>query len=135
MNKALFLSVSLTVTLIWSPAIAGSCMPPSSLIPCKTCHSLTADRPSSLTGSNLNQVFEAPIADRDDFKYSQALLDAKAKDLVWTAENLDGYLADPSRFLTGVNGRKGVNKMLYQVRNEETRQTIIEGLKALSLCE
>ncbi len=60
--------------------------------------------------------------------------EAKDKGLIWTAEHLDRYLADPARFLTEFNGSKGSNKMLYQVRNEEVRQKVIEGLRTMALC-
>lgn len=120
------------------PALAASadtCIASPALNSCKACHPLTPGTPSSRTGPNLIDIFGSPAGNRDDFKYSRTMMEARAKGLIWTVETLDSYMANPARFLKGITDSTGVYKMLYQLRDEEKRTEAIEGLKALSRCE
>jgi cytochrome c2 len=65
---------------------------------CFSCHSLDPAE-QNLPGPNLNGILGRPAGKQPGFKYSSALRQAADKGLVWTAENLDQWLADPQGFL------------------------------------
>lgn len=67
---------------------------------CVSCHSV-GNGASNGVGPQLNGVYNAPAASRSGFNYSRALNEAGRNGLVWTEENLDEYLTNPRRFLTG----------------------------------
>jgi cytochrome c len=67
---------------------------------CYSCHSVEpGDR--GLPGPNLAGVAGRRAATGDDFDYSVAARAAGAGGLVWDAETLDAFLADPAGFLPG----------------------------------
>jgi cytochrome c len=64
---------------------------------CQACHTFAVDGPH-LLGPNLHGVFGRRAGSAAEFEYSPTL---RAADLVWTAETLDAWLADPVGFLPG----------------------------------
>lgn len=66
---------------------------------CSACHTL-ADGGSSLTGPNLWGVIGSKAGSRGDFKYSPAL---GAAGIIWSADRLDRFLADPLRDIPGTS--------------------------------
>ena len=64
---------------------------------CAACHSIEKDG-EVIAGPNLWGVYGAKAAGKDDFSYSPAL---KASGLTWTDENLDKWLAGPTKFVPG----------------------------------
>ena len=64
-----------------------------------------------------------------------AIKAALAKGLVWTDENLMGYLADPKQFLESFDGQPLKNAMVFQLKDEAKRRAAIEGLKSISACK
>jgi len=67
---------------------------------CAACHALddAPDGGAAPAGPSLKGVFGRKAASRDDFRYSPAMT---RSGVVWTAETLDAYLADPQAFLRG----------------------------------
>ena len=88
---------------------------------CFACHSVNpAER--NLSGPNLHGLFDRRAATLADFEYSPAMRDAGARGLVWTAETLDRYLAEPEDFIP--EGRmSGV-----RLRDPDQRRVLIEWL-------
>lgn len=64
---------------------------------CSACHTL-AEGGSALTGPNLWGIVGSHAGSRGQFNYSDALLNA---DVVWSADRLDQFLADPARDIPG----------------------------------
>jgi len=69
---------------------------------CAQCHSLTAEGPRML-GPHLQGVLGRPAGGLEDYIYSPTLQEA---DLIWSAETIDAWLADPKGYLPG-------NRMTY----------------------
>jgi len=69
---------------------------------CKACHSITDGDDvfvkGGRTGPNLFGVI-GRIAGTEDFKYSDSMVAAGEAGLVWSEDNLPGYLLDPTAFL------------------------------------
>ena len=63
---------------------------------CAECHSLKEGKDKK--GPSLFGTLGKPAAGRTGFVYSEAL---RGSGLVWTAENLDAYLAAPARKVPG----------------------------------
>jgi cytochrome c oxidase assembly protein subunit 11 len=61
---------------------------------CAACHSLTVNK----VGPKLDGVFGRRAGSVAGFAYSEAVRDA---DIVWTAANLDRWLANPDKFIPG----------------------------------
>ena len=61
---------------------------------CRACHSL--ERGVEAIGPDLHGVFGRQAGARDDFRYSLAL---KRSGITWTAQALDGYIADPQKLV------------------------------------
>lgn len=64
---------------------------------CRACHTLARGDGHSI-GPNLFGMFGRRAASLEDFEYSDALAES---DIVWTAEQLDAWLAEPNDFLPG----------------------------------
>jgi cytochrome c len=99
---------------------SGSGRPPEQLFRvCKACHTIDKDGEDML-GPNLWNVYGAKAASRADFPYSAAL---KNSGLVWTEQNLEQWLAGPSKFVPG-------SKMAYPgMTDPADRAALIAWLK------
>jgi cytochrome c len=64
---------------------------------CRACHTLAAGEADG-TGPNLYGVFDRRAGSRPGFDYSPAL---RAAALVWSAQALDAWLANPTGFIPG----------------------------------
>jgi cytochrome c len=67
---------------------------------CQACHTFAKGEPAKV-GPNLYGVVGGPVAHMAGFKYSQAMLDHKAKEPTWSFEDLDHFLASPKGFIPG----------------------------------
>lgn len=85
---------------------------------CGACHSLDADR----VGPRHRGVFGRPVGRVPGYAYSPALQAAQA---VWTAANLDAWLADPERLFPG-------QRMGYAVPLAADRADIVAYLRQLA---
>lgn len=86
---------------------------------CRPCHGL-APGDESPVGPHLNGIFGRPAASLPGFEYSSAL---RESGIVWTAEALDAWLAQPETFLPG-------NDMDFAgFRSAEDRRALIAYLR------
>lgn len=86
---------------------------------CQACH--VVDREQNRVGPHLVGVIGREAGAVDGFRYSPALADSG---IVWDAETLDAYLADPRGYIPG-------NRMAFAgLRSEEDRANVIAYLEA-----
>jgi cytochrome c len=98
---------------------------------CKACHSVE-EGVTKPTGPNLLGVVGRNAA-ATEFKYSSGLGDAAEAGLVWETETLDGYLANPKKFLqVFLDDKKIKNKMKFKLKKEGQRADVIAYLQSLS---
>ncbi len=88
---------------------------------CKACHAITAADGTDIVkggkvGPNLFGVVGRTAGTVPDFKYSNVMVEAGAKGLVWSEETLVGYLPDPSEFLEEyADDAEGKSKMTFKL--------------------
>ena len=87
--------------------------------PCAVCHKVGKGE-RSFVGPNLYAIVDAPAGAADDFAFTDAL---RNSGIVWTEENLDAFIENPSALIPG-------NRMAYAgEKRPERRAAIIEYLK------
>ena len=67
---------------------------------CKACHQV-GDGAKNRVGPVLTGIVGQPAGQVDGFKYSNALMDMANEGLVWDAQNLHAFLANPRGFMKG----------------------------------
>ncbi len=88
---------------------------------CKACH--VVDKEKNKTGPHLVGLIGREAGAVDSFKkYSKAM---KNSGIVWNAETLDGYLANPKKYL------KGTKMAFAGLKKEKDRQNIIAYFESL----
>ncbi len=70
---------------------------------CFACHSVDPDEKAKLQGPSLYKIIGRPAAAVPGFEYSDAMRRKGANGLVWNAETLDRYIADPENVVPGTN--------------------------------
>ena len=92
---------------------------------CYACHSVTPGE-DGLQGPNLAGIVGSRVGSRPGFSYTDAFIRLREAGVVWTAEALDAFLADPLGFAPGnAMGPLGVP-------DAEDRADLIAYLEALS---
>ena len=86
---------------------------------CFACHSVDPKETAKLQGPSLFRVVGRPAASIAGFTYSDAMRAKGAAGLVWTAEALDRYVADPDAFVPGTP------MSLPPLRDEQERADLI----------
>lgn len=87
---------------------------------CENCHKLQLG--SNEKGPQLMRIYQAKAGLLTDYRYTEALLNSQ---LIWTAENLDKYIADPKNMMAGTRMRSD------PITNPQDRQDIIAYLSTL----
>ncbi|MDB5539212.1 MAG: transporter [Devosia sp.] len=67
---------------------------------CASCHAV-GEGAKNKVGPELNELIGRTAGTAPEFKYSQAMIDAGAGGLVWTAETLHQFLSKPRDFVKG----------------------------------
>jgi len=86
---------------------------------CTACHSRDAGAPQRM-GPNLHDLLGRKAGSSPGFDYSPAL---RASDITWNAQELDAYLAAPTKRVPGT-------RMAIAVPDPARRQALIEYLSA-----
>ena len=96
---------------------------------CKACHKVVAGKRG--VGPNLNGVIGRTAGTLAKFKYSKDMKAAGAKGLVWTAENLFEYLANPKPYVGSFIGKKKAKtRMVFKgLKKAKDRENLIAYLK------
>ncbi len=88
--------------------------------PCASCHA--SDGRGTVAGPSLRGLENRAVATRTDFRFSAALRGLGGR---WTAERLDAFLANPSRYAPGTS-------MQYSgVKDSLTRKSLVQYLRGL----
>lgn len=115
------LSAIFVLTLIAGPSLAFANAEEGAKVykkRCGSCHSTEAGKHKN--GPSLAGVFGRKAGETDFAKYKGL----KGFDVVWDEKNLDGFLANPKKFV-------GAKTMTYKLKKEKERVVIIEYLKTL----
>lgn len=89
---------------------------------CASCHSTIADE--TRVGPSLHGIMGRKAAALADYPYSDVLRQRGAEGLVWTAENLDPWLANSGAFVPG-------NMMDFHLADPQKRAAIVTYLSEL----
>ena len=90
---------------------------------CKACHGVDEGGKNKL-GPNLWNIVDAPVAAKEGYRYSKAILAYAAEAGTWNEENLDAWLKKPKDVI-----RK--TKMIFPgLKKADDRANIIAFLKA-----
>lgn len=89
---------------------------------CSSCHQV-GENAQNRTGPILNGIYEAPAGQVEGFRYSRPMETAAEEGLVWTAEELHAFMADPRGYMRGT-------RMAFRgIEDEGDRAAIIEYLR------
>lgn len=92
---------------------------------CRACHQV-GDNAKNLVGPALTNVVGRKAGTVEGFKYSNVNLEAGAKGLVWTEEELLKYLEAPTKYMPGT-------RMAFAgLKNEQQRKDVVAYLKKFS---
>lgn len=105
---------------------------------CQTCHVVEDDEGNVLAGRNgkqgpnLYNVVGRQAGSLEGFRYRPDIVAAGEAGLVWSEEELVGYLQDPNAFLTDKLGERARSGMAYRVRTEEEAANLAAFLHSMS---
>lgn len=99
---------------------------------CMSCH-MVGDGARNKVGPVLNDVFGRTAGTYEDYKYGPSLVAAGEAGLVWDADEMFAYLADPRKYLREkLDDSKARSKMSFKLKGEEDRKDVIAYLKTFS---
>lgn len=90
---------------------------------CKSCHMIESPAGETIvkggkTGPNLYGVVGRPAGSAEGFKYSDSMMAAGEKGLVWDAETFVTFTADPAGFLkTYLDDTAAKSKMTFKLKS------------------
>ena len=97
---------------------------------CKSCHSVVDDEGETIVrggrvGPNLYGVVGREAGSVEDFRYSDAMMEAGEAGLVWNEEEFASYVMDPTAYLRDYlddDGARG--RMAFKLRKEDDAPNI-----------
>lgn len=103
---------------------------------CKACHTI-ADGDNVIlkggkTGPNLFGVAGRQAGTSEGYKFDEDMIAAGEKGLVWHAEELQAYLADPKTYISDYLGKKAKVKMTFKLNKDQDRADVAAYLASLS---
>lgn len=103
---------------------------------CKACHAIGA-KAKNKVGPVLNEVVGRKAGTYEGYKYSKLMLAAGEAGLVWTEEELNKYLTDPTKYLKAYlkekgKDAKGRGKMVYKLKKDADRANMTAFLASIS---
>lgn len=99
---------------------------------CKACHKIGEGAKNS-TGPVLTGVVGRKVATYPDYSYGKSMRTVRKTGLVWSEENLDGWLKSPKKYLRKVlDTRKAKAKMKFKLKKQADRDNVIAYLKTFS---
>ena len=100
---------------------------------CKACHEIGPDAKNK-AGPVLNDLVGSQAGIVEGFKYRPSIVAAGEKGLVWTVEDLVGYLEDPTKYLKAfLDDEQARSGMSFKLRNEQDRLDVVSFLKTAGL--
>lgn len=96
---------------------------------CKSCHMIVdadgeAIQKGGKTGPNLYGVLGRVMGSQDGFKYSKGFKAVAETGMAWDEASFVEYVADPSKYLTKVAGKKERSKMSFKLKDGEDAANI-----------
>ena len=99
---------------------------------CKACHQIGEEAKNS-TGPVLTGVVGRKAATYRDYSYGKSMRQVRETGLVWSEENLDGWLTNPKKYLRKIlDTRKAKAKMKFKLKKQADRDNVIAYLKTFS---
>ncbi|MCA8868455.1 MAG: c-type cytochrome [Rhodobacteraceae bacterium] len=91
---------------------------------CKACHDV-GEGAKDKTGPVLNDVIGRVAGTFEGHKYSDSMIAAGEKGLVWNQEEIADYIEDPTGFLRKyLDDSKAKSKMTLKVKKEDERKDV-----------
>jgi cytochrome c len=128
-----------TPTLAASDAAGDAASGATVFKQCQSCHLVAAPDGTVLAGKaakagpNLYGIVGRAAGSYPDFKYSDSLVAAGAKGLVWDEEQLVKYLADPTAYLKEyLDDSSARSKMSFKLKKEQDARDMVAYLVSLA---
>jgi len=137
MNKFLMIAaVSAATTLLPASAFAGDAAKGEAIFKkCSSCH-MIGEGAENGVGPQLNGVVGRAAGSVEGYKYGKSLVAASEAGLVWTEEELSGWLENPKKYLRAkLEDKKAKSKMSFKVKKEDERADVIAYLATFSKAE
>jgi cytochrome c len=118
-----YLAVAAAMMALAAPAFAegDAAKGESDFKKCKSCHAIVAPDGTEIVkggkvGPNLWGLDGKTVGSTEDFKYGDSIVAVGAAGVVWDAEQLEKYVADPAAWLKEASGDdKAKSKMTYKL--------------------
>ncbi len=99
---------------------------------CKACHKI-GDGAKNSVGPVLTGVVGRKAGTFAKYSYGKSMRKVRETGLVWTEENLDGWLTDPKKYLRKLlDNRKAKAKMTFKLKKAGDRQNVIAYLRTFA---
>ena len=97
---------------------------------CTQCHALEEGKKK--IGPSLYQIIGKQAGTTPKYKFSKSYVEAGEKGLMWTPENLIGYLENPKKWLAAfLEVKKVKSKMVVKYKKQADRENVVAYLESL----
>lgn len=102
---------------------------------CAACHTIGEGAENGV-GPQLTGVVGRAAGSVEGYKYGKSIVAAGEAGLVWTEEELDGWLTNPKKYLRAkLEDKKAKSKMSFKLKKEDERADVIAYLATFSTAE